>query len=178
MKKKLLFLILCLGMFSIAQVQAQPRQCKLHSWYHGHVAHINLYIGSRFVQSLPVDYNNSFVFSLPRVYSTDLTSISAVFGEGLSSSNSDVQVAMLNMGATLITGETINEYMGPAYSRRPSTGVILYVYSTGSCSISGNANSLSVSVNLKTGWNTIKLCHNDGTMVSVNGDQGWNWGTD
>lgn len=157
--------------------QAQPRQCRLHSHFQGSISHINVYVGNRFVQSLPVDYNDSFVFTLPRVYTTDLTSISNIF-EGLLSSNSNAQFAMLNIGATLTTGETTNEYMGPSYSRKPSTGFIMYIYSTDNCHISGKTSGLTASLNLKNGWNTILVSPNNGTMVSVSGDQGWNWGTD
>lgn len=176
MKKLLLSAVLCFCVMTIAL--AQNQQCKLHSKFVGVFNYINIYVGSnspRFVESIPVASNGSFVFKLPKVYSNDMMPVSSMFG-GLSISNPNTQVAMLNIDGTLYTGENHSEYMGPSYNSKRSSGVIMYIYANSNCSVSGNNGGINVSLNFRQGWNTVKVQGN--SMTTVSGNQGWNWGTD
>ena len=176
MKKLLLSAVFCFCVMTIGL--AQNQQCKLHSKFVGVFNYINIYVGGnspRFVESIPVASNGSFVFKLPRVYSNDMEPVSSAFG-GLSISNPNTQVAMLNIDGTLYTGENHSEYMGPSYNCKRSSGVIMYIYANSNCSVSGNNGGINVSLNFRQGWNTVKVQGN--SMTTVSGNQGWNWGTD
>ena len=176
MKKFLLSLVLCLCTITIGF--AQNQQCKLHSKLAGIVTYINTYVGGeslRFVESFAVNSNGSFVFKFPRVYSSDLFPISYMYG-GLNISNSNTQITLMNIDGTLYTGENYNEYMGPSYNSKRSSGIILYIYADSNCQVNGYSDGMNVSLNLRQGWNAVKVQSN--SMTTVSGSQGWNWGTD
>lgn len=177
--KKFLFALL-FGACVVSMGHAQPRRCRLHSQFVGLFTYVNTYVNgrsSRYVESIPVGPGGDFVFSLPRVYSSDLAEVSRLF-PGTSCSNPSVQVAMLNFNGTLSTGATHNEYMGPSYNSKRSYGTIQYVYSTGSCYITGSLGGMNVSLNLRAGWNAVQSLPRSGSLTTVNSDMGWSWGTD
>lgn len=169
-------MVLCLCTATIGF--AQNQQCNLHSKFVGTVTYINTYVGGeslRFAESIPVNQNGSFVFKFPRVYSSDLFSISYMYG-GLNISNPNTQITLMNIEGTLYTGENYDEYMGPSYNSKRSSGIILYIYANSNCQVSGHNNGMNVSLNLRQGWNAVKVQPN--SMTTVNGNQGWSWGTD
>ena len=181
MKKTLLIIVSTL---LVLDVFAQPQNCKLHDKFlYGSisVSCINTYIMgdsmkyARYVESIPVNYDyNTFLFRLPSTYTTDYFPISAysfVFGDA-QISPSTARLALLWLDCTLSTGETHNEYMGPSIDGRRSRGIILFIYATEPCNISGANESLS----LKKGWNFVKREGERHTVVGSTLD--WSWGTD
>lgn len=178
--KKTLLIIVCT--LFVLDVFAQPQKCKLHDKFLNRsisVSCINAYIMgdsmnyARYIESLPVNYD-TFLFRLPRTYTTDyfpISTYSFVFGDA-QISPSTARLALLWFDCTLSTGETHNEYMGPSIDGKRSRGIILFIYATEPCHISRSNEALS----LNKGWNMVKREGERHTVVGSTLD--WSWGTD
>ena len=179
MKKTLLIIVSTL---LVLDAFAQPQKCKLHDKFlsrSNSTSYINTYIMgdsmkyARYVESIPVNYD-TFIFRLPTTYTDDYFPISAysfVFGDA-QIYPSTARLALLWFDSTISTGETHNEYMGPSIDGKRSRGIILFVYATEPCNISGANESLS----LKKGWNFVK--REEGRHKVVGSTLDWSWGTD
>lgn len=167
---------------SVVCAFAQPQKCKLHDKFLGgsnSVSYINAYIigdsmtYTRYIESMPVNYD-TFLFRLPKTYTGDyfpISTYSFIFGDAQVSPSS-ARLSVLWFDCTLSTGETHNEYMGPSIDGKRSRGLMLFIYATEACRISGANGSLS----LNSGWNIVKREAGRNTVVSST--LGWNWGTD